>query len=77
MAHPATLPPWAARLAAEIRAKQANAFVLHGVPADLVPVRGPQGLRFRPLDVFLAEDLFGGWPSVGVVRISVTFALWT
>jgi ATP-dependent 26S proteasome regulatory subunit len=60
----ATLPPWAARLAAEIRAKQANAFVLHGVPADLVPVRGPQGLRFRPLDAFLAEDLFSGWPSV-------------
>lgn len=60
----ATLPSWAARLAAEIRAKQANAFVLHGVPADLVPVRGPQGLRFRPLDAFLAEDLFGGWPSV-------------
>lgn len=58
------LPGWAARLVREVRAKQANAFVLHGVPADLVPVSAPGGLRFRSLDTFLAEDLFAGWPTV-------------
>ncbi len=34
-----SLPPWAAELVRAVRAKQANTFVLHGVPADLVPVR--------------------------------------
>ena len=38
-----SLPPWAAELVRAVRAKQSNTFVLHGVPADLVPVRGSAG----------------------------------
>ena len=60
----ASLPAWAAELVRSVRAKQCNTFILHGVPADLVPVRGPQGLRFVSLDEFLARDLFSGWPSI-------------
>ena len=30
----------------------------------MVPIRGKQGLRFLRLDDFLAEELFGNWPSV-------------
>src|ERR1700712_3321739 len=41
-----SLPPWGAELVRAVSSKQSNAFVLHGVPADLVPVRGPEGLRF-------------------------------
>ncbi len=59
----ATLPAWAAGVARSISAKQANTFVLHGVPADLVPVRGTEGVRFEPLDAFLAETLFASWPG--------------
>ncbi|HEY4588228.1 MAG TPA: hypothetical protein VII86_03330, partial [Thermoanaerobaculia bacterium] len=58
-----TLPPWASELVRAVSAKQSNAFVLHGVPADLVPVRGPAGLRFLSLDDFLVEQLFSGWGS--------------
>jgi hypothetical protein len=60
----ASLPAWAADLVRSVRAKQCNTFILHGVPADLVPVRGPSGLRFVSLDEFLARDLFAGWPSI-------------
>jgi SpoVK/Ycf46/Vps4 family AAA+-type ATPase len=59
-----TLPPWASELVRAVTSKQSNAFVIHGVPADLVPVRGPEGLRFLALDDFLVQQLFAGWPSV-------------
>lgn len=59
-----SLPPWAAGLVRAVWAKQANTFALHGVPADLVPVRGAGGLRFLSLDDFLTGELFGGWPSI-------------
>ncbi|HVT61501.1 MAG TPA: AAA family ATPase [Thermoanaerobaculia bacterium] len=60
----ATLPPWAAELVRAVWAKQANTFLLHGVPADLVPVRGSAGLRFLDLQEFLQQELFAGWPSI-------------
>ena len=53
-----SLPPWASELVRAVTAKQSNTFVLHGVPADLVPVRGPAGLRFLSLDDFLVQQLF-------------------
>ena len=59
-----SLPPWASELVRAVTAKQSNTFVLHGVPADLVPVRGPAGLRFLSLDDFLVQQLFAGWPSI-------------
>src|SRR5215210_2158629 len=59
-----SLPSWAAELVRSIRAKRANTFVLHGVPADLVPVRGAAGLRFLGLDPFLTEELFSAFPSI-------------
>jgi SpoVK/Ycf46/Vps4 family AAA+-type ATPase len=59
-----SLPAWAAELVRAVTAKQANAFVLHGVPADLVPVRGSSGLRFLSLDDFLVGQLFAGWQSI-------------
>ncbi|HEX7184215.1 MAG TPA: AAA family ATPase [Thermoanaerobaculia bacterium] len=59
-----SLPPWAAELARSIRAKRANTFVIHGVPADLVPVRGSSGLRFLSLDEFLVGNLLSGWASI-------------
>ncbi|HXU46420.1 MAG TPA: AAA family ATPase [Thermoanaerobaculia bacterium] len=59
-----SLPPWAARLVRAVRAKQASTFVLHGVPSDLIPVRGAGGLRFLGLDDFLCGELFASWPSV-------------
>ena len=59
-----SLPPWGQDVVRSIRAKRANTFVLHGVPADLVPVRGAAGLRFLALDDFLTNELFAGWPSV-------------
>ncbi len=58
------LPPWAARLVRAVRAKQSNTFVIHGIPADLVPVRGKDGLRFVSLDDFLLSELFAGWSSI-------------
>jgi SpoVK/Ycf46/Vps4 family AAA+-type ATPase len=59
-----TLPPWAADLVRTIRAKQCNTFVIHGSLADLVPVRGSDGLRFLSLDAFLTSELFKGWSSI-------------
>ena len=59
-----SLPPWAAELVRSIRSKRANTFVLHGVPADLVPVRGAAGLRFLGLDAFLTDELFSAFPSI-------------
>src|SRR3954452_4041699 len=59
-----TLPPWASELVRAVSSKQSNAFVLHGVPADLIPVRGPAGLRFLSLDDFLVQQLFAGWSSI-------------
>lgn len=59
-----SLPAWARDLVRAVRAKQANTFVLHGVPADLVPVRNSAGLRFLSLDDFLVQQLFGGWSSL-------------
>jgi len=59
-----SLPPWASELVRAITAKQSNTFVLHGVPADLIPVRGPSGLRFLSLDDFMTGQLFAGWTSI-------------
>jgi ATP-dependent 26S proteasome regulatory subunit len=59
-----SLPPWASALVRAVNAKQSNTFVLHGVPADLIPVRGPAGLRFLSLDDFLVQQLFAGWSSI-------------
>ncbi len=59
-----SLPGWAGTLARAVRAKQANTFLLHGVPSDLVPVRGKDGLRFLLLDEFLTGELFSGWASI-------------
>jgi len=59
-----TLPPWGAEIVRAIRAKQCNTFLIHGVPADLVPVRDSQGLRFLSLDAFLSSELFSKWPSI-------------
>jgi hypothetical protein len=58
------LPPWAAELVRSIRAKRANTFVIHGVPADLVPLRCSAGFRFLSLEEFLVSQLFAGWPSM-------------
>jgi ATPase family associated with various cellular activities (AAA) len=59
-----SLPAWARDLVRAVRAKRSCTFVLHGVPADLVPVRGAAGLRFLSLDDFLSAELFSGWPSI-------------
>jgi SpoVK/Ycf46/Vps4 family AAA+-type ATPase len=59
----ATLPVWGADLVRAIWAKQANVFVLHGMPADLVPVDAAGGLRFLALEDFLQQELFAAWPS--------------
>jgi SpoVK/Ycf46/Vps4 family AAA+-type ATPase len=59
-----SLPGWASDLARAVRAKQANTFVLHGVPSELVPLRGPAGLRFLALDEFLTGELLSGWQSI-------------
>jgi len=59
-----TLPGWAAELVRAVQAKQANTFLIHGVPADLVPVRGASGLRFLPLESFFTQELFARWPSI-------------
>ena len=59
-----SLPPWAADLVRAVRAKQSNTFVIHGVHADLIPMRGPSGFRFLSLEEFLCVDLFAGWPSI-------------
>ncbi len=59
-----SLPVWAADVARAVRAKQSNTFVLHGVPSELVPLRGSGGLRYLSLDEFLTGQLFSGWPSI-------------
>ena len=59
-----SLPPWASELVRSVTAKQSNTFVLHGVPADLIPVRSSAGLRFLSLDDFLVQQLFAGWQSI-------------
>jgi SpoVK/Ycf46/Vps4 family AAA+-type ATPase len=59
-----SLPAWAKGLVRAVRAKRSCTFVLHGVPADLVPVRGSAGLRFLSLDDFLTTELLSGWPSI-------------
>lgn len=59
-----SLPPWAADLVRSVRAKRANTFVLHGVPADLVPLRSGAGLRFLTLDQFLTDELFSNFQSI-------------
>ncbi|MBP7587298.1 MAG: ATP-binding protein [Thermoanaerobaculia bacterium] len=58
-----SLPGWAATLARTVAAKQANTFIIHGLPADLIPVRQDSGLSFQLLDSFLTETLFATWPS--------------
>jgi SpoVK/Ycf46/Vps4 family AAA+-type ATPase len=61
----AALPAWAADLVRAVWAKQANVFILHGVPGDLVPVGGAGGpRRFLPLDDFLQQELLRDWPSI-------------
>ncbi len=59
-----SLPGWAAEIVRALQAKQANTFLIHGVPADVVPVRGASGPRFLSLDSFLTQELFKGWPSI-------------
>lgn len=59
-----SLPRWAMELVRAVNAKQSNTFVVHGVPADLVPVRDTSGLRFLALDDFLTQRLFSGWSSI-------------
>lgn len=59
-----SLPGWAAELVRAVQAKQANTFLIHGVPADLVPVRGPSGPRFLSLEPFFTQELFAGWPAI-------------
>jgi hypothetical protein len=59
-----SLPAWARDLVRAVRAKRSCTFVLHGVPADLVPVRGAAGLRFLSLEDFLTAELLSGWPSI-------------
>lgn len=59
-----SLPGWAAEIVRALQAKQANTFLIHGVPNDVVPVRGASGLRFLSLDSFLTQELFKGWPSI-------------
>jgi SpoVK/Ycf46/Vps4 family AAA+-type ATPase len=59
-----SLPAWGRELVCSVRAKRACTFVLHGVPADLVPVRGSAGLRFLSLEEFLSAELLAGWPSI-------------
>src|SRR5258708_30576718 len=58
-----SLPPWAAELVRTVTAKQANTFVLHGVPADLVPVRDSAGLRFLSRYHLLSPQLLPGRSS--------------
>jgi SpoVK/Ycf46/Vps4 family AAA+-type ATPase len=58
-----TLPGWAVELVRAVWAKQANTFVLHGVPSDLVPVGGASP-RFTAIDEFLVQTLFAGWASI-------------
>ncbi|MEO8277294.1 MAG: AAA family ATPase [Thermoanaerobaculia bacterium] len=58
-----TLPAWAATIARSVAAKQANTFIIHGLPADLVPVRQENQRSFQQLDTFLTETLFASWPS--------------
>lgn len=58
-----SLPKWAVAVARAVAAKQANTFVIHGLPAELVPVRQNSGLSFQLLDTFLSETLFASWPS--------------
>src|SRR3954452_10102959 len=56
----ATLPPWASELVRAVSSKQSNAFVLHGVPADLVPVRGPAGGGVLSLFALLVPPILAG-----------------
>ncbi len=60
----AGLAPWAQTLVKSVQSKQANVFVLHGMTADVVPLRGKDGLRFLRLEDFLADELFQAWPTV-------------
>jgi SpoVK/Ycf46/Vps4 family AAA+-type ATPase len=61
----ASLPGWAAEVVRAVWAKQANVFILHGVPGDLVPVGAAGGpRRFLSLDDFLPRELFAAWPSI-------------
>lgn len=59
-----SLPAWAAELVRAVWSKQANTFVLHGVPSDLVAVGGAAAPRFVALDEFLVGTLFAGWSSI-------------
>src|SRR6185295_8613112 len=58
-----SLPPWAAELVRAVQAKQSNTFLIHGVPGDLVPLRGPAGLRFLSLESFLTDELVAQRPA--------------
>ena len=58
-----TLPAWAATVARSVGAKQASTFIIHGLPADLIPVRLDGMRAFQLLDAFLTETLFASWPS--------------
>ena len=60
----ASLPAWAGELVRAVWAKQANLFILHGMPADLVPVGGAGARRFLSLEDFLQQELLAAWPSI-------------
>ena len=60
----ATLPAWAGELVRAVWAKQANLFILHGMPADLVPVGATGARRFLSLEDFLQQELLAAWPSI-------------
>lgn len=60
----ATLPAWAGELVRAVWAKQANLFILHGMPADLVPAGAAGARRFLSLEDFLQQELLAAWPSI-------------
>jgi SpoVK/Ycf46/Vps4 family AAA+-type ATPase len=60
----AALPAWAGELVRAVWAKQANLFILHGMPADLVPAGAAGARRFLSLEDFLQQELLAAWPSI-------------
>jgi AAA+ superfamily predicted ATPase len=53
------LPPWAQQFTQKYYSQTIAMFVLTGNVHDLVPLRGPKGTQFVPLNIFLNEAMFG------------------
>jgi hypothetical protein len=53
------LPPWAQQFTQKYYSQTIAMFVLTGNVHDLVPLRGPKGTQFVPLNTFLNEAMFG------------------